>query len=125
MPFNIASPFLSKHGIAQLHSQGCIRFQNNLIPLLPRSDAQTTIRSTEGIVITSCEVLIPAHSEVVIPRFAPTLQDDPNTDIELDGCPEFMGIYNLHPLRGAVVTSVQGQFFGKVVNSTDSPVTIK
>jgi hypothetical protein len=49
-------------------------------------------------VVTTCEVVIPAHSEVVIPLFAPTLQDDTNTDIELDGCLEFMGIYNLQAL---------------------------
>lgn len=70
MPVNISGPFLRQHGIDQLHSSDCVRFQGQDLPVFPHDPSQSTAPEVASSHVYLLQATtIPAMSVITAPAY--------------------------------------------------------
>jgi hypothetical protein len=68
MPFNLAGPFLKEHGIDQIHSEDCIRFQGYDVKLLKRRKGSYTEVEAAFSNVNGSETNVACHCDATSNR---------------------------------------------------------
>ena len=126
MPFNLAGPFLKKHGIDQLHSRNAIRYQGKQFPLCRRSEEKS--RSPVGQEVYVLEkTVVPARGACVTKLGVRNSerQIPPAGEGLLRGDLAFEARTQLRTGRPIKVTrEVTGHLPGVLKNNTNAAITV-
>jgi hypothetical protein len=128
MPFNLAGPFLKKHGIDQIHSKDCIRFQGHDVKLLKkRKGSYTKVEAAlSNVYVVKKTVVKPMrHATVTLRATEVEQRSMPAGNCVVTGSIRFMDTTNLHSWIDALTkVGEDGRITAAVMNSTDEEVTI-
>ena len=121
MSLNLSGPFMSRHKIDQIHSQGCLKFQNRLIPLLNDSKFSTDIELKESPLYTQKTITIAPLCQQVVPLIAPKLSKHQANEVVIEGSLKS----ELLPWRNVVMKSEGQHLMACVFNPTDEPIELR
>jgi hypothetical protein len=129
MLFNLAGPFLKKHGIDQIHSEDCIRFQGHDVKLLKkRKGFYTDVEAAlPNVFVVKKTVVKPMWQATVTLQATEVEQRSMLAgDCVVTGSIGFMDTTNLHPWIDALTkVDEDGRLIAAVMNSTDEEITIQ
>jgi hypothetical protein len=129
MPFNLAGPFLKKHGIDQIHSKDCIRFQGHDVTLLKRKKGSYTDveAALSNVYVVDKTVVKPFwHATVTLRAKEVEQRSMPAGNCVVTGSIGFMDTTNLHPwMDDLKKVGEDGQLIAAVMNSRDEEISIQ
>jgi len=129
MALNICGPFLQRHQIDQLHSEGCLKIKDLKLPLvamLGPNPVNQPLAEAYPIFIKS-DVTIPAMSTNLVDAIIPDAEALPFAfDGIVTGSEEFMEITDLHPWISTVNSCRPGgRLKVGIMNTLSQPVTVR
>jgi hypothetical protein len=129
MAFNLAGPFLKKHGINQIHSEDFIRFQGHDVKLLKkRKGSYTNVEAAlSNVYVVKKTVVKPMrHATVTLWATEVERRSMPAGNCVVTGSIGFMGGTNLHPWIDALTkVGEDGRLIAAVMNSREEEITIQ
>ena len=127
---NISGPFMKRHGMDQLHSEGVIRFQGKRLPLF--SSIQLSRHPRQEVAVSNVYVqdtiVVPPLSTRAIPLRVPEVEGKQMREGDglMEGGTSFMEKTDLHPcLHALVKVDSNGTTFSGVMNTRDHPIRVQ
>ena len=128
MSLNLGSTFLRKHQIDQLHSKDCIRVQGRTYPMFTSREygsiGSVQHKPLTAEVQTSGKHSIKPQKAQLINLKAPKEYQD-GDEVMIEGSFDFMGLSDLHPIRGAISRVQNGRIIASVMNTGGEEIEIE
>ena len=127
MAFNISGPFLRKHGIDQLHSQGVLRVQGKTIQLVENARPRASEQVTDKVYVVT-DTTVPPASVAWLPVRSPATEGGRMAPggVLTTGTVEFMEKTDLHPWLNAITElRPDGSALVGVMNSQPHEITVR
>ena len=127
MAFNLCGPFMKKHGIDQLHSQGALKIQGRLVPLVESHKPRQHEQVTDKVYIQE-DVTLPPSSETHVQVQAPAINQGRMAagDVYVMGGATFMEKTDLHPWMNALAQAgPDGKMAVGLMNTQPYSITVK
>ena len=128
MDLNLSGPFMKKHGIDLIQTQGIARFQGQDLPLVTESEDVCTRKGTYSMIYTRENVKLRPMEAAWIPAVAPAVSEGSMlTDhLLIAGDGQFAEKFDLHPMTHSIVDcDKNGRLSVLALNTTGHEIKVK
>ena len=131
MAFNLSGPFMSQHGMDQLHSKKTLKIQGKEVPLVPSKELGGRLAHAypvESLAYVATTTTVPAQSAIFVPLRVPDVErgQRPAGQVMVEAQAHFINHTDVHPVMGAIShVNTHGLTWASVLNTLEHDITLK